>query len=156
MYIRVTWRTCNLREGGREFPFPTNFQGMLIWGPQFGYPSLRWLLWTLAFAKGQYLHLCVGKLASGFSNLLSQTSRNAEEFILPHPTLEGFAGGLVVKNPPANVRDVSSVPGSGRSLAKETATNSSILSWEIPWTEEPGGLQFLESQGVGHDLATKQ
>ena len=62
----------------------------------------------------------------------------------------------MVKNPPANVRDVSSVPGSGRSLAKETATNSSILSWEIPWTEEPGGLQFLESQGVGHDLATKQ
>ena len=62
----------------------------------------------------------------------------------------------MVKNPPANVRDVSLVPGSGRSPVKEMATHSSILSWEIPCTEEPGGLQFLESQRVGHDLVTKQ
>ena len=33
------------------------------------------------------------------------------------------------------------------------ATHSSILAWEIPWTEEPGGLQSTESQRVGHDLA---
>ena len=36
------------------------------------------------------------------------------------------------------------------------ATHSSILSWEIPWTEEPGGLQSMESQRVRHDLVTKQ
>ena len=36
------------------------------------------------------------------------------------------------------------------------ATLSSILAWEIPWTEEPGGLQFMGLQRVGHDLATKQ
>ena len=41
-------------------------------------------------------------------------------------------------------------------LVKEMATHSSILSWEIPWTEGPGGLQFLGSQRVGHDLVTKQ
>ena len=35
------------------------------------------------------------------------------------------------------------------------ATHSSILAWEIPWTEEPGGLQFKESQRVRHDWATK-
>ena len=35
-------------------------------------------------------------------------------------------------------------------------THSSILAWKIPWAEEPGGLQFMGSQGVGHDLATKQ
>ena len=35
------------------------------------------------------------------------------------------------------------------------ATHSSILAWRIPWTEEPGGLQFLGSQRVRHDLATK-
>ena len=35
------------------------------------------------------------------------------------------------------------------------ATHSSILAWRIPWTEEPGGLQALGSQRVGHDLATK-
>ena len=35
-------------------------------------------------------------------------------------------------------------------------THSSTLTWDIPWTEEPGGLQSTESQRVGHDLATKQ
>ena len=38
-------------------------------------------------------------------------------------------------------------------LEKEMATHSSILAWEIPWTEEPGGgLQSMESQRVCHDL----
>ena len=36
------------------------------------------------------------------------------------------------------------------------ATHSSILAWKIPWTEELGGLQFVGSQRVGHDLATEQ
>ena len=36
-------------------------------------------------------------------------------------------------------------------LEKEMATHSSILAWRIPWTEEPGGLQFTGSQRVGHD-----
>ena len=35
-------------------------------------------------------------------------------------------------------------------------TYSSILGWRIPWTEEPGGLQSMGSQRVGHDLVTKQ
>ena len=35
------------------------------------------------------------------------------------------------------------------------ATHSSIPAWENPWTEEPGGLQFMELQKVGDDLATK-
>ena len=36
------------------------------------------------------------------------------------------------------------------------ATHSSILAWEIPWTEKPGGLQSMGSRRTGHDLATKQ
>ena len=36
-------------------------------------------------------------------------------------------------------------------LEKEMATHSSILAWRIPWTEEPGGLQSMESQRVRHD-----
>ena len=36
------------------------------------------------------------------------------------------------------------------------ATHSRILVWEIPWTEEPGGLQSMGSQKVRHDLAAKQ
>ena len=37
------------------------------------------------------------------------------------------------------------------SLEKEMATHSSILAWEIPWMEEPGGLHSMGSQRVGHD-----
>ena len=49
----------------------------------------------------------------------------------------------MVKSLPANAgdpRDSGSVPGSGRSSGEGTATHSSILSWRIPWTEEPSGL----------------
>ena len=38
----------------------------------------------------------------------------------------------------------------------ELATHPSILAWEIPWTEEPGGLQSMGSQRVGHNLVAKQ
>ena len=41
-------------------------------------------------------------------------------------------------------------------LEKEMATHSSILTWEIPWTEEPAGLPSMGLQRVGHDLVTKQ
>ena len=41
-------------------------------------------------------------------------------------------------------------------LEKEMATQSSILAWKIPWTEEHGGLQSMGSKIVGHNLATKQ
>ena len=49
----------------------------------------------------------------------------------------------LVKNTPAHV---GLIPGSERSLEKEMATHSSILAWEIPWTEEPGKLQFMGLQ----------
>ena len=56
---------------------------------------------------------------------------------------------LIVKNPPANAgdaRDTGSYPGQEDSLEEGMATHSSILSWRIPWTEEPGGLQPTGSQ----------
>ena len=45
--------------------------------------------------------------------------------------------------------------GLGRTLEKEMATHSSILAWEIPWTEEPGRPQSMMLKRVGHDLMTK-
>ena len=51
---------------------------------------------------------------------------------------------LTLKNPAASAgdeKDTGSIPGSGRLLEKEMAAHSSILTWEIPWTEEPGGLR---------------
>ena len=53
----------------------------------------------------------------------------------------GLSGGSVVKSPPANAGDMGSIPRLGKYLEKEMAAYSSILAWDIPWTEEPGGLQ---------------
>ena len=58
----------------------------------------------------------------------------------------GFPGGSAVKNPPANAGDAGLIPGSERSLEEEMATHSSILAWEIPWTEEPGRPQSMGLQ----------
>ena len=58
----------------------------------------------------------------------------------------GFPGGSVVKNPSANARDAALIPGLGDPLEEEMATHSSILDWEIPWTEEPRWLQSMGSQ----------
>ena len=63
--------------------------------------------------------------------------------------MQGFPSSALVKNPPADAgdaRDVSSMPGLGRSPGEEMATYSSILVWKIPWTEEPGGLWFMGFQ----------
>ena len=57
----------------------------------------------------------------------------------------------MVKNLSANAGDLGLILGLRRSLEKEMATHSSILTWEIPWTEEPGGLQSMGSQKVRYD-----
>ena len=61
----------------------------------------------------------------------------------------------MVKNPSASAggaRAVSSTPGSGRSPGVGNGNwDSSICAWKISWTEEPGRLQSIESQRVGHN-----
>ena len=56
-----------------------------------------------------------------------------------------------VNNLPAMQRTQVQSLGWEDCLEKEMATHSSILAWRIPWTEEPGGLQSMESQRVRHD-----
>ena len=56
----------------------------------------------------------------------------------------GFPDGTVVKSPPANAGTL----GWEDPLEWEMDTHSRILAWEIPWTEEPGGLQSIELQRV--------
>ena len=58
---------------------------------------------------------------------------------------------MVGKASACSAGDMGSIPGLGRSPGEETATHSSTLAWKIPWTEEPGGLQSMGSQRVGHD-----
>ena len=60
----------------------------------------------------------------------------------------------MVKNPPADAGDTEiRVQSLGRDdpPEEEMATHSSVLAWKMPWTEEPGGLQAVGSQRVGHD-----
>ena len=56
----------------------------------------------------------------------------------------------MVKNPPVNAGDIRDM-GQEDPLEKSMAAYSSVLAWRIPWAEEPGRLQSIGSQGVGHD-----
>ena len=66
----------------------------------------------------------------------------------------GFPGGSAVKNP-STMQETQETwvlsLGWENPLEEGMATYSSILAWRIPWTEEPGWLQFREYQRVGHD-----
>ena len=64
-----------------------------------------------------------------------------------------FSDGSVVKNPPASTedeRDMGFIPDWENPLEEEMANHSTIIAWEIPWTEEPVGLQSMGLQRVGH------
>ena len=62
----------------------------------------------------------------------------------------GFPGGSVVKNPAAKQKTQVQLLSQEDPLKEEMTTHSSVLAQEIPWTEEPGGLQSMDS------LVTKQ
>ena len=62
----------------------------------------------------------------------------------------GFPGRSVVKNLTVNGGDVGLMHGSGRFPWKGNSNPLQYSSWEIPWTEEPGGLQSIELQRVRH------
>ena len=63
----------------------------------------------------------------------------------------GFLGGLMVKNLPAKQEMWLQSLGQEGPLEKERAIHSSVLAWEIPWTEEPSSLQPMGSQRLRHD-----
>ena len=60
----------------------------------------------------------------------------------------------MVKNLPTKAEDAGEaylISGQKDSLEEEMTTHSSVLAWEIPWTQEPGRLQSIRSQRVRHD-----
>ena len=67
----------------------------------------------------------------------------------------GYSGISFSKESTCNAGDLGFIPESEMSLEKEIAIHSSILAWEISWIEEPGGLQSMGLQRVGHVLGTK-
>ena len=74
----------------------------------------------------------------------------------------GFPWWLSGKEPACTCMRISAIqekwvqpPGGEDPMEQEIATHSSILAWEIPWTEESRGLQSMGSKRVRHDLGTK-
>ena len=92
-------------------------------------------------------------------NVLCAPSSSGKGFclyrLLP-PSLSGIRFPVSGRESACNAGDMGSTLRSGRSPQKEMVTCSSILAWGIPWTKNPGGLQSMGSQRVGHDLATEQ
>ena len=76
-------------------------------------------------------------------------------WLLPYIWSKGLPWCSDSKESTCNVGEPGWIPGSGRSPLEEgMATHSSILAWEIPWTEESGGLQSMGSQRVRHNWET--
>ena len=63
----------------------------------------------------------------------------------------GFPGSSVGKESACSAGDLCLITGSEDLLEKEMGTHSSILAWKIPWMEEPGILQSMGLQRVGHN-----
>ena len=57
-----------------------------------------------------------------------------------------------LKESDCNAADLDLISGSGRSPGEGNGNHSSVLAWKIPCMEEPGGLQSMDLQRVGHDL----
>ena len=96
------------------------------------------------------LVLMMGTLAGVF-----QTYKCVSKNILVHASL-GSPGGSPVKNLPARQETQIWSLGQEDPLEEEMLPHSSILVWEIPWTDEPGGLQSMGSQKVRHNWVPKQ
>ena len=67
--------------------------------------------------------------------------------------IQGFPGGAVVENPPANAETWVQSLDWEDPLEEEMATHSSICAWRIPWTEEPGGLHTVLGVAEESDIA---
>ena len=68
-----------------------------------------------------------------------------------YPGIQSFPGGSDGKAFAYDVGDLGLILDWEDPLEKQMATDSSTLAWKIPWTEEPGRLQSMGSQRVGHD-----
>ena len=70
-------------------------------------------------------------------------------------SLQAFSGDWDGKESACNTGHPGSIPGLGRSSGERNGNSLQyILAWRIPWAEEPGGLQSMGSQSIGHDWTT--
>ena len=71
--------------------------------------------------------------------------------LVSYRRLQGFPGALDGTESACNAGDLDLISELGKYPVEAMATHSTILVWRIPCTEEPGGLQSIGSQTVGHD-----
>ena len=91
-------------------------------------------------------------LAGDLSSIPGLGSSPGEGIGYPLQCSWGFPGGSDSKESASYVGDLDSIPWVGKNLLEESmATHSSILAWETPWTEEPGGLQSTGWKIVRHN-----
>ena len=110
------------------------------------------------------LSVSIDKWQRYFKIIISKIKIGGKKVLLASPPdiwggergciFEGFPGGSDGKDLSVMQETQVRSLGSADSLEKGMATHSSILAWRIPWTEEPGRLQSMGSQRVGHDWAT--
>ena len=111
-----------------------------------------------SFVHGILQARILGWLAISFSRGSSRPRDQTQASCIAgrsKPLILGFPSGSAVKNPSAMQEMWIQSLGQEDPLEEGMATHSSILAWRIPWTEESGGLQSMESQRVGHNYATE-
>ena len=118
--------------------------------------------WTIAWGSREIAifkirQFCVYMFAPFYTSFLNCSKSlkglpRWRKMIKNLPANAGDAGGKVPRR--SQPKEVWSL-GWEDPLEDEMATHSSTLAWEIPWTEEPGGLQSMGSQRVGHDWSTE-
>ena len=107
-----------------------------FFSPQIWKCGLTKVSWAILWFNSQGSFSNVGTGRNEWVQQLSSSGTSEIYFKLTH-----FAGGSDSKASAYTVGDLGSIPGSGRSPGEEMATHSRILTWKIPRTEEPGGLQ---------------
>ena len=129
-----------------SFPF------LSVWDK---YLCLRGLLWGMKESSVKCLN---GYKAFGRRYVHNKWSLSwfCCVFIDVYSRRRSFPGVSVVKDPPVVQETQIHSLGQEDPLEKGMVTHSSILAWEIPWTQEPGGLQSMGSQRVRHSWATRQ
>ena len=122
-------------------------------GKRRGWQRMRWLngitnSMDISLSKLQELVMdreawrsAVHGIAKSWIGLSDWTETSRENL---RTLLLGFPCGLVVEYPPASIGDTGSTPGSGRSFGRKWQPTP-VSSWEIPWTEEAGELQYMGS-----------
>ena len=104
------------------------------------------MLWDVLSACWKNAEGTLGHAGSG-----AQGSTSRWDLKVGKSTRRASLAAQMVKNLPAMQETQVRFQGWEDALEKGVVTHSSILSWRIPWTEEPGGLQSIGSQRVGHD-----